>query len=218
MKSTPDALWTLSRDELSMALEPHYLNMRELLSDSERKQITFDQAVDSAYDRLRHAAARNFTFTQASALVRNDLSPCAFAVAVVVADSFIILFQFCGINQAQARAATRALLQELGEETLRGLRANIHDIVNATSSYQQAVEIWKLLSSVSNVIGISSIVTALTRTMHWYDWTISAIIIAAQLTAWFASDGAALIAELALESVYVGQLVADAITAAEQCG
>ncbi|AIP53734.1 Uncharacterised protein [Burkholderia pseudomallei] len=53
--------------------------------------------------------------------------------------------------------------------------------------------------------------------MHWYDWVITGVTVVAQLTIWFASDGVAFIAELALEGAYVAQLVDDSVTVGEVC-
>lgn len=139
------------------------------------------------------------------------------AIGTVVADAFGILFQFIGINEEETRAATRALLAELGEDTLRGLSARIHNIANATSIFDKASEIWGLISEVKNAVGFDGIIKALKDSMHWYDWVITGVTVVAQLTIWFASDGVAFIAELALEGAYVAQLVDDSVTVGEVC-
>lgn len=219
MKLKNDALWKCSRDELALKIEENYLCFVGNLSEKDRISAPYSKVVEAVHKRLEHIRGGHFTPSASATteLVRNTLSPCAFAIGVVVADAFSVLFQFCGVNEFEARAATRALLEEMGEDTLRGLMANIHDLANAATLEQQAKEVWKLLAATSNAIGISAIVNALRSTMNWWDWVLASITVTAQLTAWFASDGAALIAELMLGSAFVVQLVIDAIAAADIC-
>ncbi|KVU30239.1 hypothetical protein WL35_06780 [Burkholderia ubonensis] len=208
----------LSKEELAEVLAPHFQEIHDQLSKQQKPQINFDQVVHSAYKRLNYYGKAPFQFREEKSQQKAGLSPCAIAIGTVVGDAFGIVFQFLGINEKETRAATRALLAELGEDTLRGLSAKIHDIANATSIVDKAKEIWGLISEVKNAVGFKGIVKALKDSMHWYDWVITGVTAVAQLTAWFATDGVAFIAELALEGAYVAQLVEDAVNAVDTCG
>ncbi|MCQ0034606.1 hypothetical protein [Burkholderia glumae] len=218
MTSNSKLLIHFTKEELAEALRPHFEEFHNQLSEHQKRQINFDQVVHSSYKRLNFYGKAPFHFREEKFQQQAGLSPCTMAIATVVADAFGIVFQFLGINEKETRAATRALLAELGEDTLRGLRAKIHDIANATTIFQKAKEIWGLVSEVKNVVGFSGIVKALKDSMHWYDWVITGATAVAQLTAWFATDGVAFVAELALEGVYVAQLVEDAVNAVNCCG
>ncbi len=53
--------------------------------------------------------------------------------------------------------------------------------------------------------------------MHWYDWVITGITAIAQLTIWFATDGAAFIVEIALAGPAIARLVFDSVDAVNTC-
>lgn len=217
MANTKDLLLYQSKEELAESIRPHFKRIYDQLSEDQKQQINFDQVVHSAYKRLNHYGKVPFRFREETVQEKAGLSSCIMAIGTVVADAFGILFQFVGINEEETRAATRALLAELGEDTLRGLSARIHNIANATSIFDKASEIWGLISEVKNSVGFDGIIKSLKDSMHWYDWVITGVTVVAQLTIWFASDGVAFIAELALEGAYVAQLVDDAVTVGEVC-
>ncbi|MDV2453150.1 hypothetical protein [Xanthomonas hortorum] len=210
----------LSRDQLAAAIKPTYDSFYQKLSSSQQAKINFDQVVNGAYKVLKGASPLGSPaahFTTLAAVETAGVAPCIMAVGMVIADVFAIVFQLAGINESESRAAARAILEELGQETIRGIQATIHDFSVAESAMDKARLIWKIISEVYNAIGISGIAKALEDSMHWYDWIITGVTVVAQLVAWFATDGVALIAELALEGVYLAQFTEDVINAQSAC-
>ena len=53
--------------------------------------------------------------------------------------------------------------------------------------------------------------------MTWWDWTKTGLIAVAQITAWFATDGVAFIAEAAMTIMNAEQLIEDAVKAVKAC-
>ncbi|WP_350304605.1 hypothetical protein [Photorhabdus viridis] len=213
-----EMLYTLSKEELAKALTPYYKDFYDQLSDYQKSNISLDIVVNDAHKRL---FLNNLTHLRIDRELKPieyaGVSPCILAIGTVVADAFGLVFQFLGINEAETRAATRALLKELGQDTLRGLLATIEDFKNATSLLDKAKIIWSLISEIKNAVGFSGIIKALKDSMHWYDWVITGVTAAAQLTIWFATDGAAFIAELALAGAAIATLGIDAANAVHVC-
>jgi len=208
----------LSKDELAKALQPHYDEFVSQLSDFQKSNISFDQVAHEAYRRLQNAGVAKIDISEIEPLNKAGVPPCVLAIGTVVADAFGVFFQLLGINESETRAATRAILEELGQDTIRGLLATVHDIKNADSIVEKAKLIWSLISQVKNAIGLSGIIKALKDSMHWYDWVITGVTAVAQLTAWFATDGLAFIAEVALEGAAIAQMVEDSVNAVNVCG
>lgn len=209
-------LKTFSYDQLAAALKPTFDEFYQQLSPSQQAKITFDQVVHGAFQVL-HRERQAAYLTPVPIVEKAGVSDCVMAVGMVIADAFGIIFQLLGINEAETRAATRALLEELGQETINGILATIHDFNASSSVLEKARLIWKIISEVKNAVGLSGIIKALKDALSWWDWVITGATIVAQLVAWFATDGAALIAEIALEAVYIAQFTEDVVHAVSTC-
>lgn len=218
----PADLKSLNSADLSKVLKPFYDALYDQLSSSQKEHITFEQVVNGSYKLLHSYSAKPVTMKATSLTTpilveKAGVSDCIMAVGMVVADVLAIIFQMLGINEAESRAAARAILEELGQDTIRGIQATLHDLNAASSIMDKAKLMWKIFSEIYNAVGISGILKALKDSMHWYDWIITGVTVAAQLTAWFATDGVALIAELALEGAYIAQFTEDVIKANTAC-
>lgn len=213
-------LKNLSREQLATVLKPIYDDFYKQLSSSQKDKINFDQVVQGSFKVLHGESILGSTgahLTTLAALEKAGMSSCFIAVGMVIADVFAMVFQLAGINEQESRAATRAILEELGQDTIRGIEATIHDFNAASSLKDKATLMWKIISEVYNAVGMSGIIKALKDSMHWYDWIITGVTVVAQLVAWFGTDGAALIAELALEGAYIAQFTEDVIKANTAC-
>lgn len=214
-------LKNLPKEELAQTLRPTFDSFAAQLTPDLRAQVSFDTVVSQAYQLLRGQSVTGGPSRDdqiaAATQAQVGVSPCVMAVGMVVADSFAILFQLAGINESESRAAARAILEELGQETIRGIQATIHDFNAASSTVEKAKLMWKIISETYNAVGVSGITKALKDSMHWYDWVITGVTVVAQLVAWFGTDGAALVAELALEGAYIAQFTEDVVEANSAC-
>lgn len=208
----------MDKKELRSVIEPYFYFTQSIISDDDAANYTLDDVVNCSYNSLQESNNnRPFKRLDNTVELVSSTSSCAIAIGTVVADAFGMIFQLLGVRQSIVRSATRSLLEELGEDVLHGLLAKIHDITNAGSMFEKAKEIWGLVSQIKNAIGLSGILKALKKNFKWYDWILTGATITMQLTAWFATDGAAVIAEIALEGVAVGQLVEDALKVKGAC-
>eukprot|EP01105_Mastigella_eilhardi_P028508 TRINITY_DN946_c0_g1_i1.p1 TRINITY_DN946_c0_g1~~TRINITY_DN946_c0_g1_i1.p1 ORF type:complete len:564 (+),score=134.81 TRINITY_DN946_c0_g1_i1:629-2320(+) len=135
----------------------------------------------------------------------------------VVIDFVCCFFTIAGLRQSVAERATWRLLRELGETGLTGFAHDVYRIVQAWSGLgvmDKARTVWKVIGGFKNVIGgIGKIIGAIAAEMKWYDYILSGVTVVAQLVAWFATEGLAFVAELALAAVFFVQTTIDVVAA-----
>ncbi|CAB4033609.1 Hypothetical predicted protein, partial [Paramuricea clavata] len=73
------------------------------------------------------------------------------------------------------------------------------------------------LGLIYNAGGFRAVFKAIKDEMSWWDWIKTGVIAVAQITAWFATDGAAFIAEAALSIMSAESLIEACIKAAQVC-
>ena len=155
---------------------------------------------------------------QAKALVAlPQLTPCEEAVAVVVVDAIFFVIGMVGLRVSNQERMARAIIRELGPETLRGFARTIHNFNSAEGAYNKAKALFALLGEIYNAGGFSAVFKILKDEMTWWEWVKTGLIAVAQIVAWFATDGVAFIAEAALSIMSAEQLIEDAIKAGKAC-
>ncbi|EMP3813942.1 hypothetical protein ROB41_004511 [Escherichia coli] len=130
---------TMNREKRRTLLEPYFYFTQTIIPDKDASHFTLDDVVDHVYnDLLYNSKNRPLKKLDNTIELVNSESSC------VVANVFGIIFQLLGIRQSIIRSATRSLLEELGEDVLRGLKAKVHDIAHASTMPEKAKEIWGL--------------------------------------------------------------------------
>lgn len=214
-------LKNLPRDQLAIRLRPVYDTFYEQLTPEQQSKISFEAVVSGSYSVLRGGSARGGLMAVPSfpaPLPRAGVSSRSFALGMVATDVFAILFQVAGINEPQSRAAARAIMEELGDESLRGVHVAIRALNIAMSVTVKADLLWNIAVDLYGAIGISRISEALKRSMHWCDWISTGATIVVQLITWFGSDGVAFVGELASETAYVARFQEGVVKAIALCG
>ena len=145
------------------------------------------------------------------------LTPCQEACGVVTVDAVMFAFGLVGLRVSNEERISRAIIRELGGETLRGFARTIHEFSEADGAVNKAKALFKLLGQIYNAGGFKAAFKVLKDEMNWWDWTKTGIIAVAQITAWFATDGAAFVAEAALSIMSAEQLIEDAAKAVKAC-
>ncbi|MCT8342314.1 MULTISPECIES: hypothetical protein [Photorhabdus] len=213
-----EMLYTLSKEDLATELTPYYQDFYDQLSDHQKENISFDMVVNDAYKRLHfNNSAPTNTDGRLKLIEYAGVSPCTLAIGSVVAGAFKLAFKFMGIHESERESATQILLKKLGHDAIHELLTIVHDLKNSDSITDKSQNTWSLISSVKDDIGISGITNCLKESMHWYDWVITGITAIAQLTIWFATGGAAFIAEIALAGPAIARLVLDSVDAVNTC-
>lgn len=145
------------------------------------------------------------------------LTKCEEAGFVVLLDVIMLALSVLGLKTAYNQTVNRAVLRELGPDTLRGLMANIHNLRNATSTLERAKEMFSLLGAIYNAGMLRAVVKHFFDGMSWFEWMKTGIIALAQFIAWFATDGAAFVAEMVIVLASAVSLGQDIAKMAECC-
>lgn len=144
---------------------------------------------------------------------------CLVSIGAFVVAILCFFLGLAGLRASVAEAAGRTILAELGQETIRGLLASIRLIAGEASTVIKAKEIVSVFFQIIKVTGINGIVSAICKNMYWYDWALIGTVVVGQLTIWFASEGAALIAEVIIaygvNGAAIGLAAARAVCACE---
>ena len=146
-----------------------------------------------------------------------ELTPCQNACGVVIVDVVMFIIGLFGLRVSNEERLTREIIRELGGDTLRGFARSIDTFSTSTGAYDKAKALFTLFGEVQNAGGFSIVFKVLKDEMSWWDWVKTGAIAALQITAWFASDGAAFIAEVALNIMSAEQLIEDSVKATKAC-
>ena len=145
------------------------------------------------------------------------LTPCAEACGKVVVDVVLFVFGLVGLHVSNQERLARAIVRELGGETLRGFSRAIQAFSDADGAMNKAKALFKLFGQIWKAGGFKAAFKVIKDEMTWWDWTKTGVIAVAQITAWFATDGVAFVAEVALNVMSAEQLIEDAVNAVKAC-
>lgn len=178
-----------------------------------------DPAPGSPLASLTHEHAPEAAAPDAAELAAAvpGLSPCTEACLMATTQAVLFVFGLVGLHVSNQERIARALLRELGQETLRGFDRAILAIKEADGAMAKAKALFKFLGQVWKAGGFKAAFKAAKSEMSWWDWTKTAITAVAQITAWFASDGAAFIAEAVLNIMSAVQLIEACNKVAKEC-
>ena len=144
-------------------------------------------------------------------------TPCTEAIAVFISDVVFLVLGLVGLHVSNQERITRALLRELGEDTLRGFLRAIRNFNTASGAYEKAKALFAIFGGIYKAGGFRAVFKVLKDEMSWWEWVKTGVIATAQIAAWFASDGAAFIAEVALNIMSAEQLIEDGIKVGKCC-
>lgn len=145
---------------------------------------------------------------------------CLEDVVVVVVDVVTFALSFVGLDAKAEEDAARLVARKLGDDTLTGFELLVKAINEAEGKMAQAQAIFNLLSRLGGAFWriLKAVWNEYKHHMKWWKWIKTAIIIFAQCAAWFATDGAAFVAEVLLVIMKAEQVFEDAGNFFEQCG
>lgn len=147
----------------------------------------------------------------------STLSPCLEAIGVVLVDVVFFVFGLFGLHVSNQERIARALFRELGVDTLRGFLRAIHNFKEAKGAKDKAKALFSIIGGIWNAGGFRAVFKVLKDEMSWWEWVKTGIIAVAQLTAWFATDGVAFVAEAALSIMSAENLIEAAVKADKVC-
>lgn len=145
------------------------------------------------------------------------LTPCQEAILWVLVNAMLFVLSLMGLHTSNKERVARALLRELGQDTLNGFRRAIRNFNEAKSASSKADALFKIIGGIYNAGGFRAVLKVLKDEMTWWEWTKTAIIAVAQLTAWIATDGVAFVGEAALSIMSATSLIEAALKATKVC-
>ena len=145
------------------------------------------------------------------------ISPCATACGITAIDAVFFVIGLAGLKTSNDERLARSTMRELGEDTLNGFGRDVQDLHDAESTIAKAKAVFALAGGVSDAGGITAWPKIIEGSMTTVEWVETGATAFAQLTAWFASDGAAFVGEAALTVLSAGQLIEDAAVAVQVC-
>lgn len=145
------------------------------------------------------------------------LSPCQEAILWVLVNAVSFALSLVGLYVSNKERVARALLRELGKDTLNGFRRAIKNFNEAEGALRKAKALSAIIGGIYNAGGFRAVLKVLKDEKTWWEWTKTGIIAVAQLVAWVASDGVAFVGEAALTIMSATSLIEAALKATKAC-
>lgn len=214
----------LTPEEFSLVVGPHLETfLADRASDSEASRIDRTQCLSDLYDLVHGRSKLDWAMAERGSQgpLKGDVpTPCVIAVVGVAISCVGLVIQAAGVPSSVSRviAATAVEGAMEAEPALEAtLQAEVTALMNAKGPTDQAKAVFALFGSITNVVSIGDIVTAIKDQLSWYQWVLMGVVAAAQLTIWFTTGGTAAIAELILFGGALAQLVIAAQQAYATC-
>jgi hypothetical protein len=145
---------------------------------------------------------------------RND---CDEAVIVFLVDAVLLALSLVGLKVENEERLTRALIRELGPETLNAFSRMIEDFNEADSAYKKSQELFKILKLLKDDKVFDDVKDILKDEMSFKAWLETGVIAFGQLLLWFGSDGVAFVAECVLVIMSATDLIEDGYNVNKNC-
>ena len=146
---------------------------------------------------------------------------CPYAIGVVIADCIFMVLGFVGLHATNSRAIARAAAKEIGKEVAKNLPKwlkLINALTGAGSAAAKAKAIFHIVSAAYSAGMFRGILSSIESSMKWWDWIITGVAAVLQIAALVLTDGAAFIAEVALNATAIAYVVSDSVKACQACG
>jgi hypothetical protein len=179
------------------------------------RRFLLDTIPDASSPLLAQSYAAKPSTTKLPAEI--SFTPCTEAIGVFIADVVFLVLGLAGLHVSNQERITRALLRELGEDTLRGFLRAIHNFNEAKGATAKAKALFTIFGQIYKAGGFRAVLKVIKDEMTWWEWVKTGVIAAAQIVAWVATDGVAFIAEVALNIMSAEQLIEDGIKATKIC-
>jgi len=146
-----------------------------------------------------------------------NANKCNIAIITFSVDTILFAFSLVGLKVENEERLTRALIRELGPETLNGIGRLAKEFAEADSAVEKSKLLFKVLKLLYDSHAINAAFKIVKDEMSTWDWIKTGILAAAQITAWFATDSAAFIGECVLVIMSTTDLIEDANSINKNC-
>jgi hypothetical protein len=141
-------------------------------------------------------------------------TPCESAIAAAVANAGIFVVGIIGLRVTYSTNVARAMQRTMGAKTLNGFRTMFKTFSDSKDKFEAAKGLFTIAGSIWQGGGFKIILEAWKKEAKWYDFILAGVTMIAQLVIWFASDGVAFVAQVALtilSAVTLGRSIYDAV-------
>jgi len=159
----------------------------------------------------------NKTVVKKAVTFDTNSKACTKSIIVFSVDAVLFALSLVGLKVENEERLTRALIRELGPETLNGIGRLIHEFSEASSAVDKARKMFSILKILYDNHVLQDAISIAKDEMSTWDWIKTGLLAAGQLIAWFATDGAAFIAECALVILSATDLIEDAVKVDKDC-
>ena len=142
---------------------------------------------------------------------------CNRDIIIFIVDTILFVFSLIGLKVENEEKLTRALIRELGPETLSGIGRLIHEFNEADSAVKKSEILFKILKILYDQHAIQSAFKIVKKEMGTWAWIKTGLLAAGQLIAWIGSDGVAFVAECALNILGATDLIEDGLNVNRYC-
>ena len=135
--------------------------------------------------------------------------------------TIFMILGFVGLHATNSEAIARAAAKEVCEEVAKNLPKwlkLINSLKEADSVTAKAKAIFNIGSAAYSAGMFRGILSSIKSSMKWWDWIITGVAAVFQIGALVLTDGAAFIAEVALNATAIAYVVSDSVKACQVCG
>jgi len=142
---------------------------------------------------------------------------CDNAILVFLVDAILLVLSMVGLKVSNEERITRALIRDLGQETLNGIGRLIHEFNEANTAYKKSKYLLSILKILKDDGVFDDVKDIIKSEMTFKEWIFLGISAFAQLALWFGTDGVGFIAECVMVIMSAGQLIEDGIEVDKHC-
>jgi hypothetical protein len=145
-----------------------------------------------------------------------EMTPCILGIATCVVDAVLLTLSIAGLHGANkemvARSATASITPYIKQYRMQFIKFK-----DAKGVWKKAFRLFSIIGAFNKATGFKSIIKEIFSTMSLWDWLKTGILFVAQITAWFATEGVAFVAKLALTLMSAEGFIEDAVKAVICC-
>jgi hypothetical protein len=155
--------------------------------------------------------------TEIKLFYTNSKYKCDVAIIQFIVDAILFALSLVGLKIENEDRLTRAVIRELGQDTLNGIGRIIIDFNEASSALKKSKELFKILKIIYDAGVFKDVKDIVKDEMTTWQWFKSGMFIFAQVISWFGTDGVAFTAECVLIIMSTDDLIEDGCNVKKVC-
>ena len=159
----------------------------------------------------------NKTIVKNAITYDTNSTKCNIDIITFSVDTILFAFSLVGLKVENEERLTRALIRELGPETLNGIGRLAKEFAEANTALEKTRKLFSVLKLLYDSHAINAAIKIVKNEMSWKEWIKVGLLAAAQITAWFATDSVAFIGECVLVIMSADDLINDAKSINKNC-